>query len=328
MLIRTPARSQAKEADVTPEHLFRARRRFLQLGAGSALGFAAASSFAVGGAMGGLFAPAAAHAREVEMLKAAKWPGSTDEPPTDLKSITTYNNFYELSTSKDGPQYETENFNTQPWSVKVSGLVNNPGTYDVWDLIKKDQLEQRIYRHRCVEAWSMVVPWVGVPLADVIKRLDPQTSAKYIAFETLHDPKQLPGQSRQVLQWPYVEGLRMDEALNPLAMLAVGVYDQTLPPQNGAPVRLVVPWKYGFKAIKSIVRISFTENEPPTSWNSSAPGEYGFYANVNPGVNHPRWSQAKERRIGDFLRRKTSMFNGYADEVAGLYTGMDLTRFF
>lgn len=324
MLIRTPATSQAKESDVTPEHLFRARRRFLQLGAGSALGWAAASSLAVGG----LLAPVSAKAREVEMLKAAKWPGSTDEPPTTLKDITTYNNFYELSTSKDGPQHETENFKPAPWSVEVSGLVNNPGTYDVWDLVKKDQLEQRIYRHRCVEAWSMVVPWVGVSLADVVKRLDPQTSAKYIAFETLLDPEQLPGQNRQVLQWPYVEGLRLDEALNPLAMLVVGVYDQTLPPQNGAPIRLVVPWKYGFKAIKSIVRISFTEEEPPTSWNRSAPREYGFYANVNPGVNHPRWSQAKERRIGDFLRRKTEMFNGYGDEVAGLYAGMDLTRSF
>ncbi|MCK4939797.1 MAG: protein-methionine-sulfoxide reductase catalytic subunit MsrP, partial [Rhodospirillaceae bacterium] len=200
--------------------------------------------------------------------------------------------------------------------------------YDVWDLIKKDQLQERIYRHRCVEGWSMVIPWVGIQLAEIIKRMEPTANAKYVAFQTLHDPERMPGQKRSVLQWPYVEGLRLDEAMNPLTMLAVGIYGQELPPQNGAPIRLVVPWKYGFKGIKSIVKIEFTEKQPPTSWNISAPTEYGFYSNVNPNVSHPRWSQAKERRIGEFLRRKTLMFNGYADEVASMYSGMDLEKFF
>lgn len=325
MLIKSRPKSYISENQVTPERLFHTRRRFLNLGAAS-IGGAVFSGIA-GGLLSALPSVASASAQGAK-LATSKWAGSTDEPPTDFESVTTYNNFYEFGTSKEAPKFNAEKFVTQPWTVEVSGLVKKPGIYDVWDLINKDKLEERIYRHRCVEAWSMVVPWVGIPLADIVKKLEPTTSAKYIAFETLHDPERMPGQKRSVLQWPYVEGLRLDEATNPLALLSVGLYGQELPPQNGAPLRLVTPWKYGFKGIKSIVKISFTEKQPPTSWNISSPGEYGFYANVNPNVSHPRWSQAKERRIGDFLRRKTLMFNGYEEEVSGLYSAMDLEKFF
>ncbi|MDH5488697.1 MAG: protein-methionine-sulfoxide reductase catalytic subunit MsrP [Rhodospirillaceae bacterium] len=326
MLIKIKKSYDLSENDVTPEQLFRARRRFLNIGAASLSG-AALSGIAGGIAGSILSAPARARAAGAP-LATSKWSGSTDEAPTDFESITTYNNFYEFGTSKEAPRFNAEGFVTSPWTVEVAGLAKNTGTFDVWDLIDRNKLEERIYRHRCVETWSMVVPWVGVALADIIKRLEPQSSAKYVAFQTLFDPERMPGQKRAVLQWPYVEGLRLDEAMNPLALLAVGVYGQELPPQNGAPIRLVVPWKYGFKGIKSIVKIEFSENEPPTSWNISAPNEYGFYANVNPNVSHPRWSQAKERRIGEFLRRETLMFNGYADEVASLYSNMDLEKYF
>ena len=214
----------------------------------------------------------------------------------------------------------------RPWNLAVDGAVEKPGVYDLEDFLKPHQLEERVYRFRCVEAWSMVIPWVGIPLADVIKRMNPAGNAKYVAFETLKDAKRMPGQRRAVLDWPYREGLRMDEAMNPLSFLVVGLYGEVLPNQNGAPLRLMVPWKYGFKSIKSIVKMTFQEKEPPTSWNMASAREYGFYSNVNPTVNHPRWSQARERRIGDFLKRPTKMFNGYEEEVSQMYAGMDLRK--
>jgi methionine sulfoxide reductase catalytic subunit len=261
-------------------------------------------------------------------LKGATSPYSTSEPKTTLEDVTSYNNFYELGLDKSDPARNAHHLKPAPWSVKVDGLVKAPKTYDLASLLRGISLEERVYRMRCVEGWSMVIPWLGFPLATLIKRLEPLGSAKYIAFETLTDPEQLPGIKSPVLDWPYKEGLRMDEATNPLAILAVGLYGQTLLGQNGAPLRLVVPWKYGFKGIKSIVRISFTEKQPVTAWNTSAPNEYGFFANVNPAVDHPRWSQAKERRIGDLLKRPTLPFNGYDKEVASLYQGMNLRRYY
>lgn len=255
---------------------------------------------------------------------------STSEPTTPRKDVTSYNNFYEFGADKDDPARNAHTLTTKPWKVKVGGLVGKPGDYDLDDLLKNAALEERIYRMRCVEGWSMVIPWVGVPLADILKRVEPQGSAKYVAFETLVRPDEMSGQRGffQPLPWPYVEGLRLDEAMHPLTILAVGLYGETLPNQNGAPIRLVVPWKYGFKSIKSIVRISLTEKQPPTSWMQQNPREYGFYSNVNPQVDHPRWSQATERRIGEsglfVKRRETLMFNGYGEQVASLYTGLDL----
>ena len=261
-------------------------------------------------------------------LPAAASPYDTDEKKTPLEAITSYNNFYEFGTDKADPARNAHSLVTSPWTVEVGGLCAKTGTIAFEDVIKSHTIEERIYRMRCVEGWSMVIPWSGFPLADFIKRFEPLGSAKYIAFETLNDPKQMPGLSDPILQWPYVEGLRMDEAMNPLTLLATGIYGENLPKQNGAPLRLVVPWKYGFKGIKSIVKITFTEAEPPTSWNRYAPNEYGFYSNVNPQVNHPRWSQATERRLGEFFRRDTLMFNGYGEQVAGLYTGMDLRKYY
>lgn len=250
---------------------------------------------------------------------------TVDEELTPEKDATSYNNFYEFGTGKGDPVENASEFNTDDWKVTVGGECEKPGTYSLQDLIKPFDLEERIYRLRCVEAWSMVIPWLGVPLASIIKSLQPTSRAKYVAFKTLLDPAQMPGQNRSVLQWPYREGLRIDEATNPLTLFAVGMYGKTMPNQNGAPVRLVVPWKYGFKSIKSIVSIDFVEQQPETSWNMSSDREYGFYSNVNPTVNHPRWSQKKERRIGDIFKRETLMFNGYQDEVAHLYKGMDLS---
>jgi sulfoxide reductase catalytic subunit YedY len=255
-------------------------------------------------------------------------PFATSEERTSFEDATRYNNYYELGTDKGDPRRNADRLRTEPWSVVVEGEVAKPGRVPLEDLLKPHPLEERVYRLRCVEAWSMVIPWVGFPLGDLLKRFEPTSRAKYVAFETLLDPETLPGQRRAVLDWPYREGLRMDEAMHPLAILAVGMYGQALPNQNGAPLRLVVPWKYGFKSIKSIVRIRLTEKQPPTSWNVSAPGEYGFYANVNPAVNHPRWSQKRERRIGDFLKRPTLPFNGYAEQVASLYAGLDLAKFY
>jgi len=254
---------------------------------------------------------------------------NTDEKQTPYKDVTTYNNFYEFGIDKDAPARNAKNFKTQPWTISVEGFVKRPQTYALPDLFQGFTIEDRVYRLRCVEGWSMVIPWQGFQLSDVVKRLEPAPQAKYIEFQTLYDPQQLPEQKRAVLQWPYVEALRMDEAMNPLAILAVGLYGkQPLPNQNGAPIRLVTPWKYGFKGIKSIAKIRFVEKQPVTAWMRATPNEYGFFANVNPAVDHPRWSQASERRIGEFFKRKTLLFNGYADQVAHLYSGMDLRKNF
>jgi len=254
---------------------------------------------------------------------------TTSENLTSIENITNYNNFYEFSTVKEGVAYAAKGFKTNPWTVSVEGLVNKPTMFGLEEILRFPQ-EQRIYRLRCVEGWSMVIPWVGFPLGKLLEKVEPTSQAKYVAFQTLFDPQRMPNQSTGVLDWPYVEGLRLDEAMHPLAILATGLYGETLPPQDGAPVRLVVPWKYGFKSIKSIVKISLVADEPPSTWNIQAPNEYGFYSNVNPNVSHPRWSQATERRIGEsaFSARDTLLFNGYADQVASLYTGMDLRRNF
>ncbi|HEX2171650.1 MAG TPA: protein-methionine-sulfoxide reductase catalytic subunit MsrP, partial [Dehalococcoidia bacterium] len=248
----------------------------------------------------------------------------TDEPPTDYHAITTYNNFYELGLDKADPALNAHTLQTRPWTISIEGEVAKPQVIDIDTLLGWFPLEQRVYRMRCVEAWSMVIPWLGFPLGDLIRRLAPTGNARFVEFTTLLDQKQMPGQRLPVLKWPYVEGLRLDEAMHPLTLIAVGLYGKVLPNQNGAPLRLVVPWKYGFKGVKSIVKIRFTETQPVTTWALAAPDEYGFYANVNPAVDHPRWSQASERRIGESGRRKTLPFNGYAEEVAGLYAGMDL----
>ena len=253
---------------------------------------------------------------------------STSEKPNSLKDITNYNNYYEFSTDKYEPNGLSKNFRTRPWTVAIEGLVAKPKKMDIDEIMKLAPLEERIYRFRCVEGWSMIIPWVGFPLSALIKQAEPLGKAKFVAFETILAPNQMPGQNHDVLLWPYVEGLRMDEAMHPLSILAVGIYDEVLPNVDGAPVRLVVPWKYGFKSIKAIVKIKFVEKMPPTSWNKMAPNEYGFYSNVNPQVDHPRWSQAKERRIGEFFKRETLMLNGYGDQVASLYSGMDLRKNF
>jgi len=247
-----------------------------------------------------------------------------DDKLTPYEDVIGYNNYYEFGTDKSSPARLAGGLKTTPWNVEVAGEVKRPGTYAYEDLVRPHPAEERVYRHRCVEGWSMVVPWMGFPLGDLIRRLEPTSRAKYVAFTTLEDPAQMPGQRSGILPWPYVEGLRLDEALHPLTLMVTGVYGKPLPNQNGAPLRLVVPWKYGFKGGKAIVRIEFLETQPRTTWNIAIPSEYGFYANVNPQVAHPRWSQARERRIGEFFKRDTLMFNGYGDEVAGLYAGMNL----
>jgi methionine sulfoxide reductase catalytic subunit len=305
-----------RPSEITPYGAYLNRRQLI--GAGTAL------------SLGSLLARTV----RADTLAAAKSPLSTDEEPTALKYVTSYNNYYEFGTDKSDPGQNAHTLTTKPWTLKVDGLVDKPADYALDDFIKPFTLEQRIYRHRCVEGWSMVVPWIGFPLADVIKRAQPQGDAKFVAFETLKRPSEMPGQRGffQPLDWPYVEGLRLDEAMHPLTILATGLYDQSLPNQNGAPLRLVVPWKYGFKGIKSIVRIKLVAEMPPTSWNKQNPNEYGFYSNVNPEVDHPRWSQKTERKIGEgglFAERHPTLpFNGYADQVASLYAGMDLSRFF
>lgn len=297
------------ENDVTPHSIWLKRRDFLGLGAAAAAamywGPARAYDF-------GAFKPAA----------------PIDEKLTSESDITGYNNYQEFGTGKGDPARFAARLKTDPWSVEIDGLCDRPGIIGLEDLIKPHSLEERIYRLRCVEAWSMVIPWLGVPLGPVLARFAPQSGAKFVRFETLADKAQMPFLESSGMGFPYVEGLRMDEAMHPLAFLAVGLYGKNLKPQNGAPLRLVVPWKYGFKSIKSIVRISFTDQQPTSTWMKLAPEEYGFYANVNPDVDHPRWSQGEERRIGEFRRRKTLPFNGYADEVAGLYQGMDLAKFY
>lgn len=311
MLIKKPA--DILPSEITSPDVYRDRRRFLQT---AAL------------ALGGMALPdwAAAGERLANVGKSRY--DAAGEKLTPLKDISSYNNFYEFGTDKFSPAQTAGSLRTRPWSVAVEGEVRHPKTYAIEDLLKLAPLEERIYRLRCVEGWSMVVPWVGFPLSEVIKRADPTGNAKYVEFTTLYDPRQMPGQRDRVLDWPYVEGLRLDEAMHPLAILAVGLYGEVLPNQNGAPIRLVVPWKYGFKSIKSIVRIRLVENQPLSSWMKANPHEYAFYSNVNPAVDHPRWSQAKERRIGEFFKRPTLPFNGYGDQVAKLYTGMDLRKYF
>jgi sulfoxide reductase catalytic subunit YedY len=313
--------SDIKSSEITDKTLYLERRRFLQMVSATVL-TAAAGSLAPG-----LSQPCFGQAGD-KLEGVQKSPFSTDEPLTPYQDITNYNNFYEFDTDKYPPAKLAKSLRTKPWSVVVEGEVNKPAVYQLEDLIKPHALEERIYRLRCVEGWSMVIPWVGFPLGDVIKRFEPTSKAKFVHFTTLLDAEQMPGQRRSVLKWPYVEGLRMDEALHPLTILAVGLYGEVLPNQNGAPLRLVVPWKYGFKSIKSIVKIRFIEQQPVGSWELAAPHEYGFYSNVNPDVPHPRWSQARERRIGEFSKRKTLMFNGYADQVADLYADMDLKKYF
>jgi len=310
-----------RETEVTPEPLYVRRREFLSLGSAGALGLAgSALSFSL---------PASAKdnpSPTFSNLKRGNF--ATDEKQTPFADVSTYNNYYEFGTAKNDPADNAGSFHTRPWTVALEGEINKPEVVDIDELIRRFPPEERIYRMRCVEAWSMVIPWVGFPLADLIKRAEPTSNAKYVAFTTKLDPGEMPGQKRSVLDWPYVEGLRIDEAMHPLAILAVGLYGRTLPNQNGAPLRLVVPWKYGFKGIKAIVKMTFVKEQPKTTWNKMAPGEYGFYANVNPEVDHPRWTQAKERRIGEFFKRKTLPFNGYADQVANLYAGMDLRKSF
>ena len=305
-------------SDVTPERLYLSRRELM---VGAAL--------AVIGLDAGREASAAAPAGAP--LKAT--PNAAyrvADAPTKIEAATTYNNFYEFGTSKEDPARLAGSLKPRPWHVQVDGLCAKPRTFDIEEILKLAPLEERIYALRCVEAWSMVIPWIGYPLAALLRQVEPRPGAKYVEFTTLKDPAQFPGQKPSVfggsLDWPYTEGLRLDEALHPLTLLTVGMYGQVLPNQNGAPVRIVIPWKYGFKSAKSIVRIRLTDAEPKTAWNKAAPQEYGFYSNVNPTVDHPRWSQGTERRIGEFRRRQTLMFNGYADQVASLYAGMDLTK--
>ena len=316
--------SEPPSSEITPESLYLGRREFLKNGA-----LAAGTALAVGSGLlwlvGAAPPPDAPEEPPVDArVVSASGPYDVDETPTPYQSVTTYNNFYEFGLDKDDPARNAHTLKPRPWTISVEGEVAQPQVIDIDTLLQWFPLEERIYRMRCVEAWSMVIPWLGFPLAELIKRLQPTGNAKFIEMVTLLDPEQMPEQRYRVLKWPYVEGLRMDEAMHPLTLLAVGLYGKMLPNQNGAPLRLVVPWKYGFKGVKSIVKIRFTDTQPTTSWALAAPKEYGFYANVNPEVDHPRWSQATERRIGELGRRKTLPFNGYAEEVASLYTGMDL----
>jgi sulfoxide reductase catalytic subunit YedY len=319
MLIKRAA--DIRSSEITDKKLYLNRREFL--------GATAATTAAVAAGVVGHealieAATPAPHGRKLENVQKSKF--SVDEKPNKWEDITTYNNYYEFGTDKDSPSMLARNFKSEPWTVAIDGECNKKGNMPLEDILKGQTLEDRIYRHRCVEAWSMVIPWVGFPLADLIKKCEPTSKAKYIEFTTVFDSKQMPGLRSAVLRWPYVEGLRMDEAMHPLTILTVGLYGEVLPNQNGAPLRLAVPWKYGFKHIKAINKIKFVEKQPLNTWQESAPQEYGFYSNVNPSVDHPRWSQATERRIGEFLRRKTLMFNGYGDQVASLYTGMDLKK--
>jgi sulfoxide reductase catalytic subunit YedY len=316
--------STPREDEITPSELYFGRRALLR---GAVLTGSVGATALLYRTLNGMSHEAVA-TRALRGVSAAAASGSNgfrvDDPPTPLSSIAHYNNFYEFTTDKDGVAKRAEGFSTAGWKIEVGGLVERPRVFDMDDLAKLAPTEERIYRMRCVEAWSMVIPWAGLPLAALLAAVQPLGGAKYVAFQTLYDPTRMPGQLTRVLPWPYVEGLRLDEAMHPLTLLATGVYGRELPNQDGAPVRLVVPWKYGFKGIKSIVKITLVEHEPPTTWNRAAPREYGFYANVNPNVDHPRWSQETEQRIGETGRRQTLMFNGYAEQVAHLYKGMDL----
>ena len=304
MLIKKPA--DIKSSEITTEDQYLNRRNFL-----------AAAGIATAGLMG-----------SVRLIGGVAPSNQQDDKPNTYDEITHYNNYYEFGTDKEDPAANAQKFRTKPWTVKVDGLVKRPAEYQLEDLLKPYKLEDRTYRFRCVEAWSMVIPWQGIPLAEMIKRFEPLPNAKYVRFETIYAPNEMPGQRTPILQWPYVEGLRMDEAMHPLTLMVTGLYGKPLPNQDGAPFRLIVPWKYGFKGIKAITKISFVADQPKNTWQIASPDEYGFYANVNPEVDHPRWTQASERRIGVFRRQKTLMFNGYADQVAHLYAGMDLRKNF
>ena len=317
MLIKK--RDDIRPSEITDISVYKERRRFL-LGAGALLGLSIG-----GGLLPSGMQPAYAKAKGT-FSNLPRGIASIDEKPTDYDDATSYNNFYELGTSKSAPYENADKLITDPWSVTVSGECEKPGKLTLEDFLKPHTMEERIYRLRCVETWSMVIPWVGFSLGDALKRFRPTSNAKYVEFRTLFDPERMPGQKHKVLDWPYREGLRIDEAMNPLATLAVGMYGEELPGQNGAPLRLVVPWKYGFKSIKSIVSIRFTKTRPTSTWNQLQPSEYGFYANVNPKVSHPRWSQARERPLGEWFKKDTLMFNGYGERVASLYSGMDLSK--
>ena len=312
MLIIKPSDIPASE--ITPPEIYRQRRHFMR----------GVAALATGALVGGM--PDAQAGLKLVGVKPSAY--TLPDEKTAYKDVTTYNNFYEFGTGKSDPAERAGAFKTRPWTVSVEGAVKNPKTYDIDSLLKLAPLEERVYRLRCVEGWSMVIPWVGYSLSELLRRAEPLGNAKYVEFVTLDDPRQFPGQRSRVLNWPYVEGLRLDEAMHPLTLLATGLYGEALPNQNGAPVRVVIPWKYGFKSAKSIVKIRLVEKQPISSWMQAAPQEYGFYSNVNPNVDHPRWSQARERRIGEFLKRDTLMFNGYGDQVAQMYRGMDLKRFF
>jgi len=304
-----------KSSEITPEHHYLSRRGFLK-----GMGVISASAMVLAACRGQSLSSTDIPAT----MKVSSTPEGVGEPLTSFEAITNYNNYYEFSTNKEAVARLAKDFSTSPWKIEVGGLVNYPKTFDLDDLEKFSQ-QERIYRLRCVEAWSMVIPWVGFPLAELLREVEPTSGAKYVRFETIYDPNQMPGQKSDWYQWPYIEGLRLDEAMHDLTMLATGLYGQPLLPQSGAPVRLVVPWKYGFKSIKAIVKIDLVEEMPTSLWMAAAPNEYGFYANVNPEVSHPRWSQASERRIGESSRQKTIMFNGYEEEVAHLYSDMDLS---
>ena len=317
MLIRRT--SDIPSSEITSESAYLGRREFIARAAGLGAAFAGA----------GVLGATACGTRDDRSSSSTRTaaggaPAAGPDTPNSLEDITSYNNYYEFGTDKGDPKANSASLHTRPWTIEVDGLVKRPGPVAIDDFLKPHRLEDRVYRHRCVEAWSMVIPWQGIPLRDVIARLEPLPGAKFVQFTTLLDPRQMPGQQRNVLDWPYTDALRLDEAMHPLALLATGLYGKTLPNQNGAPLRLVTPWKYGFKGVKAIVKMTFTDRQPATTWNVAAPNEYGFYANVNPEVDHPRWTQSRERRIGEFRRRDTLMFNGYASEVASLYQGMDL----
>jgi sulfoxide reductase catalytic subunit YedY len=327
LVLRKKSPGDVLSSEITDEHLFLNRRNFIRAAA------VAASASATGFVYRRFGVPDPVVTQQTVELPGLQPSGPATgllpgEKPTSYQDITNYNNFYEFTTDKEGVARVARNFAPRPWAVEVGGLIQRPRTFDIDDLLRLAPQEDRVYRMRCVEGWSMVIPWVGFPLARLLSEVGPLGAAKFVAFETLHAPSRMPGQRTSVLDWPYVEGLRLDEALHPLTILATGIYGKPLPPQNGAPVRLVVPWKYGFKSIKSVVKIRLTAEQPPATWNESASDEYGFYSNVNPQVSHPRWSQATERRIGEWGRRDTLTFNGYADQVGQLYAGMDLRENF
>ena len=322
MLIKIRGSSSLRDCDVIDENIYSDRRRFIKTSAK----YTATRVFASYGLLPIISSNDSCASIDFSSIKETSY--KVKDKLTSLKSATSYNNFYELGSGKKDPKLNAHLLKTEPWSITVEGHCNKPGTYALEDFISPSVLEERIYRLRCVEAWSMVIPWVGIEVNKILKKFEPNSNAKFVEFESIYDPENLPGQERRVLEWPYTEGLSIDEAMHPLTIFAVGLYGKELPNQNGAPLRLVVPWKYGFKSIKSIVKIRFIDTQAKSSWNLSAPSEYGFYSNVNPDVDHPRWSQKKERRIGDFLKRKTMPFNGYADQVAQLYQGMDLKKHF